>query len=368
MIQTTRIAALLLLGASIQTAYAQEVAPPSPSEIVSVKSPQTSFKPNATIDITVTVTDRSGNPLARTLKVTVYDQASAAGAGLGEAVLQGDVQTSAQSGSAQFRLPIEKESRYLVRAVGRDASGGPIAGSQAILVGQPNQPSGGIFDDRIDELLRDWSVHAEKINTLYADFTRTVVDVVWRTKEVHKGRAYYRAPKQARLDIIDIENGKPVESYIVTGKGEIWEFKKQLKQVNVFELPPEMVKEQQLKDGPLPFLFGTDPEKAKARYHFKIKSDDGRIVDLIIIPKLHDDAQNFARAEIRLDVETFMPKKLTLTEPNSNQITFDFNGIYTNIEIDPEVYFKCDRSKVPANWRFVRRKVAERGDRPSNLR
>lgn len=219
------------------------------------------------------------------------------------------------------------------------------------------QPSAGILDDRVDILLRDWSQKTSQIRSLYAEFERTTVDKVWGTKETAKGSARYMAPQKARLDIL----GENAESYVITGTGEIWEYKPPTKQITVYELPPEMIKEvKNIQDGPLPFLFGTEPEKAKARYRFEIIHRDEKMIHVKVFPKLQEDKQHFVWAEIRLDGKTFLPTMLIFQEANSNEVTFDFGqSVWTNIEINEDDFV----GKPIKDWRIIRKKVnSEQGE------
>ncbi|QDU64024.1 Outer-membrane lipoprotein carrier protein [Planctomycetes bacterium Pan216] len=222
------------------------------------------------------------------------------------------------------------------------------------------QPPIGILDDRVDTLLRQWSERTSKIESLYVEFTRTTFDPVWRAKEVAKGSARYLAPKMARLDI----GGDNPESYVLTGDGEIWEYKAAIEQLTIFELPEEMRKDADLQDGPLPFLLGADPGKAKARYRIDIIAEDEKLVHLKITPKLQEDMQNFTTVELWLNRETFLPEKLFFTEPNQSEVTFDFadpdpketgTRIWINIDISPDDF----RGRMPTGdkWRIIRRKV-----------
>lgn len=188
----------------------------------------------------------------------------------------------------------------------------------------------GILDDRIDVLLREWSERTSKIHSMFAEFTRTTIDNTWRTKETFEGQARYLQPNKARLDIIE------EESFVLTGQGEIWHYRIPLKQIKIYKLPPEQTGKNSLEDGPLPFLFGTKPDKAKMRYSFKILEENDKVVHVEILPKLQEDKQNFIRAEIWLNKQTFLPDKLKFIESNENEMLFAFKGIWTNLEINPE--------------------------------
>lgn len=216
-----------------------------------------------------------------------------------------------------------------------------------------------ILDNRVDVLLRDWSERTSKIQTLYTEFTRTEIDKVWRTKESAAGSARYIHPNRARLDI----TGENAQSYVLTGQGEIWEFRPPKKQIVVWKLPPEEAAKDSLEDGPLPFLFGTRPDKAKMRYGFKILSEDEKVVHVEVIPKLRKDQQDFVQAEIWLSRQTFLPDRLKFLEANGNEMIFDFKQIWTNIEIDPADF----APKRVDKWAFIVKKLGEEVGEPPKV-
>lgn len=199
-------------------------------------------------------------------------------------------------------------------------------------------PGGQLLESRVDILLREWSEKTSEIQSLYTVFQRTSVDRVWNKRSVVPGSARYLAPDKARLDIFQVlpdKQQRPDEGLILTGKGEIWHYSVPKGQITIYELPPNMTKQEALEEGPLPFLFATQPEKAKQRYSFEIVEETEELVRAKITPKLQEDQQNFAVAEISLDKKTFLPKRLFFIEANQNEVTFDFFNVWTNIEIKP---------------------------------
>lgn len=220
------------------------------------------------------------------------------------------------------------------------------------------QPTGNLLDARIDVVLREWSARTAQVKSLYATFDRTTIDVVFRNEEKATGSARYLYPNRARLDVDD------VESYVLNGKGEIWEYKPPLKQIKVYVLPPDMANKEALEDGPLPFLFGTGAEKMKARYQLKIVDETDAAIHLSVLPKMKEDQQNFARAELWLSKDKFLPTRLAFLEPSGNQVIFNFSQVWTNIDIKA-TDFDCQPIR---DWTFVRQQVADREADPQGVR
>jgi TIGR03009 family protein len=229
-----------------------------------------------------------------------------------------------------------------------------VAGSLLLVPNADAQP--GILDNRVDVLLREWSERTGTIKSMYAEFTRTTIDKVFRNKEEAKGSARYLQPNKARLDI------EGEESFVLTGK-EIWHYRIALKQIKVFQLPPDAAEAQDIQDGPLPFLFGAKPDKAKARYNFRILKEDDRVVHVEVLPKLREDQQNFSQAEIWLNKENFQPNQLKFVEANGNEIVFDFKKIWTNININESDF----SGKAIDGWQVIVQKLAN-GQQPEEVK
>lgn len=227
-------------------------------------------------------------------------------------------------------------------------------GILACLPGRAGDSQSGLLESRIDVLLREWAAKTSEIKSLYTVFRRTTKDVVWGRMAVVPGSARYLAPDRARLDISD-EQGKPEDSLVVTGKGEIWHYQVSLRKITVYELDPGMSQQQALEEGPLPFLFATKPEKAKQRYSFEILDETDEVVRAKILPKLEEDKKEFLSAEVTLDKKTFLPKRLYFVEVNQNEVTYDFASIWTNIEINPSDF----EGRPVSDWPVIRKEAVQ---------
>ena len=84
-------------------------------------------------------------------------------------------------------------------------------------------------------------------------------------------------------------------------------------------------------DGPLPFLFGMPPEKAKKRYAMKIERKDANSVVLMVTPLLQQDAANWRSAKVQLDLNEFLPRAVMLIDPAGNmETTYRFENLEIN--------------------------------------
>ncbi len=122
------------------------------------------------------------------------------------------------------------------------------------------------------------------------------------------------------------------------------------KTYDAIKIPPSQ-RGENIMDGPLPFLFGMPPEKAKARYQFKFiqppKEGDAYYA-IQVRPNWKQDAVDWTQAELLLDRKTCLPKEVHLhnaagtsetvylfSELDINRIRFIF---WTN-PFDPSLAF-----------------------------
>lgn len=335
------------------TIAGQEAKVQQKSAIV-VETDRVWYEAGESFPVLIRATDAGGRPLPGPIQFEVVERGTAAGKTTERIVRQEQIQPNAKDGMARVPLRLDKGGEYVLRAEARDGTNRTLRAAHVIEVSAPH-----VLDRRIDTLLREWAVKTSNIKSMYAEFTRTIDDRAWG-KSTAEGSARFLHPNRARLDI---EKGDNPESYVLTGDGEIWEYKVSEKKIKVYKLPPELAANSDVQDGPLPFLLGAKADKIKARYRLEIVADDDKHVQLRIYPKLQDDRQNFVRAELWLAKETFLPTKLAFLEPNHNLVTYQFKGIWTNIEI-PATDFKGKRID---DWEIIVQQLAGHDD-PSRPR
>ncbi|HUG93497.1 MAG TPA: PASTA domain-containing protein, partial [Planctomycetaceae bacterium] len=110
------------------------------------------------------------------------------------------------------------------------------------------------------------------------------------------------------------------ERWICNGE-TIWRIDDTKQEVEIFPLPEE-ARGKNIIDGPLPFLFGLPPEKAKLRFEFELKRETANEVWLRIRPRLSHDAQNWSVAEVMLMKDkNYLPSAVKLIDPAGNEET-----------------------------------------------
>ncbi|MFN8710417.1 MAG: PASTA domain-containing protein [Planctomyces sp.] len=211
----------------------------------------------------------------------------------------------------------------------------------------------------LEQLLKNWSTATAGIQRLQGEHLRRVYDLEFEIEKLSEGKFYWEAPDKGRIDVNPVEvtsqlvsarksgkakarkkkNGEPFD--VETDKGEKWVCDGQKiydidvlkKECNVVQLPPNL-QGAQIMDSPLPFLFGMPPEKARRRFQLEfsrpINKDEG-FAYLTARPRTPQDAQNWSKAEIILDLKTFFPSGVQLTDPAGTKLTvYQFSKLERN--------------------------------------
>lgn len=193
----------------------------------------------------------------------------------------------------------------------------------------------------LDRLLTDWQQMSAGVKTFEATFTRWDYDGVFGVqtpgeaptpKRVVNGTLKYAAPDKGLYEL-----GDQTEKWICTGDA-VFEFRADLKQVREHPLPPEL-RGKAIADGPMPFVFGVEAAKMKARYWMRITPQDKQDqVWLEVFPRYAKDAANFAKIDVVLSfahqngtVTKLEPFALNMHLPNGKDRTvYQFSNMQTN--------------------------------------
>ncbi len=211
----------------------------------------------------------------------------------------------------------------------------------------------------LEQLLRDWAASSEKIQRLEGEHLRRVYDMPYEIEKLSQGRFYFETPDKGRINITPVEITKKMLEQRASGEvptkkrkdrtpfelksdeEECWscdglrvyEMDIAQKQARVAQLPSDM-QGKNIMDSPLPFLFGMPPEKAKRRFAMSLlrpidaKSERAH---LHILPRLPQDAGNWASADVILDLKNFLPIAVQLVDPAGTRITvYSFSNLKVN--------------------------------------
>jgi TIGR03009 family protein len=259
-----------------------------------------------------------------------------------------DIALNAQEGAnvdpaiAPSAEPVDQNQR-----IGRSGLTRPDLRAGAV---DPN--AGTPVDPRIDSLLEEWSHHTKEIKRLQGSHLRATRNFTFGTESWAEGRFYVETPDKGRFDLQPYSKKLPYKSvsrpgpkgaeftlslqcdskhdrWICDGK-EIKAISDDDKTVEVVKIPPSQ-RGENIMDGPLPFLFGMPPEKAKARYRFKLLGQNNRGYAIQVRPNWKQDAVDWAQAELLLDRKTFLPQEVHLHDaPGTTETVYIFRELDVN--------------------------------------
>jgi len=109
-------------------------------------------------------------------------------------------------------------------------------------------------------------------------------------------------------------------------------------------------------DGPLPFLFGAEAAKLKARYWLRIHEQPNQEeLWVIAAPKDQVDAANFVRVTLILDREKVLPRAMRVQQPGGTHVDyiFDFASATINGTIDQLFNSRFIAPRTPWGWQRV---------------
>ena len=206
-------------------------------------------------------------------------------------------------------------------------------------------------DPALDAVLTQWYEQTKQVTKLQGEHHRWIYDETWRVEMRSKGVFYYEAPDKGRIDLEPIDPAKdPVpaamqastsqpyelksdqpEMWICNGK-EIMQINNVMKEYERIPLPPNQ-QGQNIMEGPLPFLFGMPPEKAKQRYRFQLVGQDANQVKLRVYPLRQEDAANWREAYLILTKPNFLPQAVQLVDDPAapkKRTVYRFDGLEVN--------------------------------------
>ncbi len=213
----------------------------------------------------------------------------------------------------------------------------------------------------LERILQLWATSSSRIERLEGEHFRRVYDYTFGVEKVAQGKFYYEAPDKGRIDVtipepkqmaqlnearaagqiaapkdkngvmFQLKSDTP-EKWICDGL-RIFDMDVPGKQVDIMQLPPQL-QGTNIMDSPLPFLFGMPPERARQRFilNFTMPFDSKTGYAMITAePRMVQDANNWSKADIKLDLQTFLPVAIRLTDPPGTTITtYTFSNMTVN--------------------------------------
>jgi TIGR03009 family protein len=207
----------------------------------------------------------------------------------------------------------------------------------------------------LNQVLGAWQAKNAQINTFKCSFDRQEynafsprVNNQEAPLNICEGEVRYSRPDKGSFQIISIRTfkanpptpgqapGAPItgdwvkdanaigEHWVCDGKN-VYEYRHHDKQLVERPIPPQL-QGQAIVDGPLPFLFGADAAKLKARYWMRVEQQDNQAeVWLTALPRFQEQAADFSKCEIILDRQALLPKAMRLQLPDGSRHVYIFH-------------------------------------------
>ena len=229
-------------------------------------------------------------------------------------------------------------------------------------------------DPRIESLLIKWSQRTKEIKRLQGRHCRATRNFEWGTESWSEGKFYVETPDKGRIDLAPYSRKMPKTMRRPSPKGRLVEMTiqqdrkrdrwvcdgKDVKAIDddnqtyeVVQIPPNQ-RGENIMDGPLPFLFGMPPEKAKARYQFTYLDDDDKHYALQVRPNLKQDAVDWTRAELLLDRKTYLPIEVHLhNAAGTSETVYYFSDLQINKSASSSGPIPSNRRWPPIGGRFT---------------
>lgn len=202
-------------------------------------------------------------------------------------------------------------------------------------------------DPNLVRVLEEWFQSSKSIEKLEGTHKRFTYDYVFQVEKQAVGEFYYKAPDGGRIDLIPAKpkvteqskkhpvTGEEVSFAVQADLTERWicdgqrilvidDVQKTVQQFNI----PEEAQGANIMDGPLPFLFGMQPQKALDRYRMKLLVTNANMYELFVEPKQGPDKANYQWARVQIERATMLPIAVQMMDPTGKRET-----VYTFPEI-----------------------------------
>lgn len=207
----------------------------------------------------------------------------------------------------------------------------------------------------LDQVLDVWEKSSDQVKTFSCPFVRYAYDAfspaATIASTIEEGEVSYQKPDKGSFKIAKIHRwqatpvepgfkgppqGKHVhdkdavgEHWVCDGKS-VFQYNTTDKTLVERPIPPEM-QGKSIVDTPLPFLFGAEAAKLKARFFMKAfqaldanKQPIPDVIQISAVPKKMADAVEYQMVEIQLDRRTLMPQSMNIIRPDGSRSAYVF--------------------------------------------
>jgi TIGR03009 family protein len=251
---------------------------------------------------------------------------------------------------------------------------------------QPQAPQGfqlnALQQALLDQVLDAWQKKSGEIRTFKCSFERWEYDVAFGPgKDIplnkNKGELSFQNPDKGSFQIKEITTWQaknPVqgqapaaqaqgdwapqpnaigEHWVCDGKS-VFEYRHDQKQLVERPIPVQL-QGQAIVDGPLPFLFGAEAAKLKARYWLRVDQQGNEDqVWLTALPKYQAQAADFKAVEVILDRQRLLPTHMQVHLPNGSRHVYMFDIPNASVN-NPLAILQAlfERPRVPLGYKRV---------------
>jgi TIGR03009 family protein len=234
---------------------------------------------------------------------------------------------------------------------------------------------------QLNQVLATWQQESGKINTFKCEFERWEYNLVFGPGHdiplnKNKGELSFGKPDKGSFQITEVHTwqaapappGQPPaqaqgtwvhqknaigEHWVCDGKS-VFEYRHDQKHLVERPIPPHL-QGKAIVDGPLPFLFGADAEKLKARYWMRIEQPPNQAqIWLVALPKMQAQAADFRAVEVILDRQRLLPTHMQVHLPNGDRhmYVFDIANASINSPLARlQAFFQLPR--LPGGWKRI---------------
>ena len=234
----------------------------------------------------------------------------------------------------------------------------------------------------LDEVLGAWETESAKVNQFQCPFERWEYDAAFgpgpniphfkklgelsyrkpdkgsfQIKQVSKFQAKAVPPGQAPPAVAEGEfvvQPDAIGEHWVCDGDSVYEYRHDQKQLVVRPIPPQM-RGKAIVDGPLPFLFGAEAAKLKARYWMRVEQQNNeKEIWIQALPKWQADAADYRAVEVILDSRQMLPKAMQVHMPNGDRHTymFDLANAAVNGHLQ-RIMALFESPRTPFGWKRV---------------
>jgi TIGR03009 family protein len=269
-------------------------------------------------------------------------------------------------------------------AVPPQAAQQPAAVQPAPLQPPPGFQLNALQQTALDTVLSKWQIDSGRITTFKCSFERLEYDVAFGpARDIplnkNKGELSFGKPDKGSFRITEINTwqAKPVppggpptaqiqgdwvlqpnavgEHWVCDGTS-IFEYRHDKKQLVQRPIPPQL-QGKAIADGPLPFLFGAQPQKLKSRYWMRQgqpPNNDPNQIWITAVPIYQAQAADFKQVDVILDINQMLPTHMQVHLPNGSRHVYVFDVANASIN-NPIARIQnwLELPRLPAGWKRI---------------